>query len=942
MTNVNEFYTKVLPSKGSAYCIATINKKGVKHHFVDSIEEIPAKIESLKEDGTQTYFATASFDGYTRKQDHAEYFRSLFIDIDAGENKDYPSKQEALEALLKFIDDTKIPVPTLVDSGNGIHAYWCLEEDLPKEEYIQYSHKLRDFCLDKGLNIDRAVMGDAARIMRSPNTLNWKSNPPIPTRIISDTITTCSAEEVTKIIGDVEPNIQDILKQAKGPMSEDQRKILKLDNFKSKFETIAIKSIKGEGCKQIANILSNARTLAEPYWYAGLSIAQHCSDRDQAIHKMSEEHPGYSAELTERKATQTQDKPFTCAAFSDLDSKLCEGCKHKGKVTTPLQLGKEFVPAPSTSVSPAEIKQPVAQLAGLPKDLNPFVYGENGGIYYQLPTMYDDEGNPLPPKPPVLVSLYDLYPVKRIFSKFEGEALLMKYHPPHDDVREFLLPMKNVYALDKFRDTLASKGILYSPSTQQGKYLMEYIYTWGQYLMARTHADEMRDQMGYTENKKAFVIGKNEVKDTGEVVEATTSETIKNVVTFMHTAGDYDKWKEAANRLNEKSLEIHAFCFLTGFGSTLMNRTSTSGVTISLTGHSGAGKTGALYSALSIWGNPKDLSVLQNAVTENGIVGRYLTMHNLPFGLDEVGNIPGVTLSNTIHKISQGKAKIRMHGSVNAERDHEFSASLIALFTTNHSLYDKLSVLKKDPNGEVARLIEFPMRKPQLFSDVPSSSREIFDVFRLNYGWAGIDFIKSLYATPEEVIEEKLTTWGSEFKKDFGDDSVYRFYENLIAATFTAGEIANKAGIIDIDLDRVYKTVVAEMINIRDKVIRVNNVDYESLLGEYISQHHSGLLAIEENNVTMEPRTSLVMRADIDNSLLFIEKKHFKAYCIENGVSPNEFVFSMKELGYHIEDNKRRMGTGWKPAAGLSSVWTYKIDTTKFLADILKEQTTET
>jgi hypothetical protein len=29
MTNVNEFYTKVLPSKGSAYCIATINKKGV-------------------------------------------------------------------------------------------------------------------------------------------------------------------------------------------------------------------------------------------------------------------------------------------------------------------------------------------------------------------------------------------------------------------------------------------------------------------------------------------------------------------------------------------------------------------------------------------------------------------------------------------------------------------------------------------------------------------------------------------------------------------------------------------------------------------------------------------------------------------------------------------------------------------------------------------------
>ena len=129
--------------------------------------------------------------------------------------------------------------------------------------------------------------------------------------------------------------------------------------------------------------------------------------------------------------------------------------------------------------------------------------------------------------------------------------------------------------------------------------------------------------------------------------------------------------------------------------------TSTSGVTISLTGESGAAKTGALYSALSVWGNPKDLSVLD--ATENGMTGRYLGLHNIPFGLDEVGNILPKTLSQLIHKISQGKSKIRMQASVNAEREHEMSASLIAIFTSNHSLYDKLTTLKKDPNGEVAR-----------------------------------------------------------------------------------------------------------------------------------------------------------------------------------------------------------------------------------------------
>ena len=52
-----------------------------------------------------------------------------------------------------------------------------------------------------------------------------------------------------------------------------------------------------------------------------------------------------------------------------------------------------------------------------------------------------------------------------------------------------------------------------------------------------------------------------------------------------------------------------------------------------------------------------------------------------------------------------------MQASINAERTTELSAALVAMFTSNHSLYDKLSILKKDPNGEVARLIEISYTK---------------------------------------------------------------------------------------------------------------------------------------------------------------------------------------------------------------------------------------
>ena len=100
-----------------------------------------------------------------------------------------------------------------------------------------------------------------------------------------------------------------------------------------------------------------------------------------------------------------------------------------------------------------------------------------------------------------------------------------------------------------------------------------------------------------------------------------------------------------------------------------------------LLGQSGSAKTGAMYAGLSMWGNPKDLSVFD--ATDNGMVGRFLGLHNIPLGIDEISNKDAKILSQLVHKISHGKAKIRMQASVNAEREHEMSASMVCIMTTN-------------------------------------------------------------------------------------------------------------------------------------------------------------------------------------------------------------------------------------------------------------------
>ena len=934
---MKEFYKKALPSTG-VYCVATIDPiaKITKHKFVENVDELAEFIESKKNTPTNIFVALSSFNGYSRKADEAKFVRSFFVDLDVGEGKGYTSKEEAVQAIDQFVLENNLPPPVKIDSGTGIHSYWLFDRDIPATEWKPYAEKFKEFCLSHGLNIDPVVTADLARILRCPNTFNQKTSPPSPTKVIGTELPIYIFDEFKEFLGNLEPSLADILQAAPKGLSEDQRKAMKLDNFESNFEKI----IQTKGCAQINFIMDNVKTLQEPLWYSGLSIAQHCADKDAAIHLISKDYPNYDEKETIRKAQATQGKPHSCDTFNNVNPGICDGCSHRGKITNPLALGKIFKIAVEDPIKPLDQSMSVQTiehikehaevvtrgLSSLPEALYPFVYGKEGGIYCMPAPKYDTDGVPIPGDP-ILVTLYDLFPLKRIYSPADGDCLLMKAILPNDPEREFLLPMSRVYAVEDLKKIIASQGVLFNTDAKGGQYLMNYIVKWGHYLTNKNAAEIMRMQMGWTPNQESFVVGESELLRDGKEVTSPTSPLCKSIAKHLTPAGSYEAWKEAADKLNKPSLELHAFTLLTGFGSVLMNKTSTSGVTISLTGESGAAKTGALYSCLSVWGNPKDLSVLE--ATANGMTGRYLGLHNIPFGLDEVGNIQPKDLSQLIHKISQGKSKIRMQASVNAERDHEMSASLIAIFTSNQSMYDKLSILKKDPNGEVARLIEFAVRKPQAFHDEPTLGKEIFDKFRFNYGWAGREFIFALYKLSEDEVQKMLEKWVDKFRKDFGEDTAYRFYENLIAATMTAGEIVSKANIIQFNLEKIYKRIVGEMVAIRDNVVKVNTVDYESLLGEFINAHQTGILAFKDGKIAMEPRSPLVVRAELDTHEIFISKPEFRKHLAENQVSTREFLYQMKEAGIEIRESRKRMGTGWKDATASVNVEAYIINTTK-------------
>jgi hypothetical protein len=243
-----QFYEKVLPSQG-VYCVTeiTVDKK-VVNRFAESLDEVEQLVEEVNAGGKNVFIALSSFNGYSRMGDCAAFCRSFFVDLDVKADKPghYKSKVEAIEDLDHFLKVTELPPPVVIDSGNGIHAYWPFEDDVPIAEWKPYADKFKQLCLDH-MKIDPVVTADITRIMRCPDTLNFKTDPPNPTRFITEEISQYDFTAFKDYLGEVELPAASILDMVPKGLDEDTKKIAKLDNFETTFQDIAEKSLSEEG-----------------------------------------------------------------------------------------------------------------------------------------------------------------------------------------------------------------------------------------------------------------------------------------------------------------------------------------------------------------------------------------------------------------------------------------------------------------------------------------------------------------------------------------------------------------------------------------------------------------------------------------------------------------------------------------------------------------------
>ena len=908
----------VRPAGGWYGFLAVKDKTTTRQCMVETRAELDAEIEKYVAKRWCVFFTLAKFEtGKNRTQENVESLKSYWLDIDCGPNKSiadektgrpsgYETQGDGLKALRTFCTTLGLPKPMLINSGNGLHAYWPLIEDVPRDEWVPVAKKLRQLCIDNKFYIDTKVF-ECARVLRPLNSFNFKGD------------SAGEKEKQVKLISVVDPipfeTIRSIVGVVEGVTVKPRREMSAMgkslmQNNDSFFSKIMQLTGKGEGCNQLAACYTDRATLAEPRWFDALSVAKFCSDRDTAIHKLSDGHPDYEYNLVERKVEGIKG-PHTCAEFSINNPGGCEGCPHRDKIKSPISLGRVIARAKSSTVT-VELEGELVEEHEIPTLPEGYFRGANGGIYKEGDDG-DDEDEASKPK---LVYENFLYIVKLMEDPVAGYVAVLKHHLPKDGVKQFVISNVKITDQGELRKELAKYGVIANQTRH--KYITEYLLAFIKELQHADKAQIMRQQFGWADADSKFIVGDREITATG-IYHSPPASSIANMVEYFQPKGTLENWKKVFSLYGRKGLEIQAFGALSGFGAPLLKFTGQKGAVINfIHPDSGTGKTTILRMANSVFGDPEMLL----GTPEDTDVGKILKvgfLNNIVNTMDEITNMAPIDASRTLYAYSQGRGKDKAKANANELRENTITWRTLSIASSNASFYEKLAVLKNHADGEMMRLLEFkvpPLEVPVISTQ---EGKDLLDhTLNSNYGTAGEVYIQYVIANLEQVKNTVLSIQ-AKFDKELRLSQRERNWSAACAVNIAGGYIAQKIGLLEgFDMGAIYRAVSAHVLEMRkDTEAPVSNPS--SVIGDFINRHNNNMLVVEDGVdkrtnkgkfPELLPKGALLMRYEPDTKRVYITAKTLKDDCVDLQINYKDTLNQLQKNGVLLETTNKRLSKG--------------------------------
>ena len=857
--DTREFLERVVPNGN--ICIADhvqIEDKKVFIHYTMTQHDVAAKLAlDLDAKGHTIYFALASFKEtfanptgklrVKRTAKNVSHLKALWLDVD---NKDCPGGS-AVGAIKKYLLATKMPRPSImVKSGNGIHLYWPFKKAISLEEWLPLAEGLKADCVAHNFPVDSACTSDSARVLRPPGTHNRKDpDNPRSVTLAWETDKNFDPAELAKCFSAVKNTSIPAHLQGKFTGSQEftggnQRK----PNTK---QVIA-------GCAVLRHVMvTGGAEQSEPEWNSTLLLLKYLDGGDKLVHPMSSKHIGYDYDATQEKWQQKlaadTTGPTKCSTFEGWHPKLCQVCpinkskKHK----TPLSLGYVDPPPPPPANVPT-LSTPVPKL----------------GSVTSLSPDFPNNWRAVPGNNGVERKVFDPVEKEWIWDTVLRRTWRLKQAQKSANTGDYTYVLEakagsckpitievqggDLWGSMRTWEALSLRGV--PLTTNEQKHWKDLMATWIQKLQEENAVLDTTEQLGWIERTEdgdrniiGFASGGAAFFSDGTTKQSvvTANHKHKGIAEYYIPVGSIEKWKSVADFLLAQGHNHIITVLVSAFAGPLVKFTGQAGAIMSVvsTGTS-AGKSVSLEAAAAVWGDPKrGTMTLQDTPTT--IKNKVAYLQNITAYWDEVrGDDRNLhDFIQTAFQITQGKDRERADRSARTITAQTWHTMMVC--TSNDSVFDLAAAETGASDAGVYRIFELEIphdQKPQRDPQVATMIAEL----QSNYGIIGEQYARYLAKNAEQVQEE-VEKWTVKMDNHFRALPAERFWVATIATLMTGAAFAKKAGLMDTDMEKLFKYLSGIFMQLRSRVIGSKTAtDPKELLVAYMHQHQHERLVVDK------------------------------------------------------------------------------------------------
>ncbi len=780
--NAKDFLQRVLPD-GTDYYGALLSSGGFHQHKLRSREDVVRYADKFRKKKCNIYFAVGSFTGQ-RTADDCTYKRALYIDLDCGPEKPYADKESGITSLISFCDSHFTRPNILVDSGNGIHAYWTFKNDITVESWLPMATALKELCEVHGLQADPTVTADAARILRIPGTFNQKGDTPREVRVLHATTNEFDPTELAALLGTKKSAALNTLATWAGESDLE----FEPDYINTPYSATEI--IKHCGVLQHTYKTGGADQV-EPLWMAQLSLMAYTTDGSEYIHTLSEGHKDYDYRRTEKKYNQRlavkeagKYGPPLCKTLGMYLPEKCQACRFNGKIKSPIVLGRE-------------------------EDGNdlPFPYKQDDKAIYKAEKVKSDDGQQVEEM------------VKVISFPIEDFQLFASPDPKAGMVYRFTVTKFGTHPAEFTTQQLTDRSQLLVELSnskiplQASEYIgfQKLMTTWASKMILAKQVGQPTASLGWTkhDDKPAFTLIDRTIVQGSDDKEVTFLD--KEFVKDFTPQGDREAWLKLSHYLTAEDRHAITAGILSAFASPLITFTGVNGCVLALVSDkSGTGKSTALRCAQSVWGDPRrGVNALDD--TPLSVAHRMGKLNNLPAFWDELRMRDQVEkFVILMFQVSQGKERSRLTSQITSR--HVGTWNTLITVASNESITDHVRHLVHGTDAGLLRVFEVTVPYLQRKKDIDADSAAL----DRNFGFIGREYAEWLVANHTRVttLLEKVKQG---FSKKVNADAAERFWVATCSALLTAAIVTNKLGYTSIDIDQFTRWLVSEFKRSREE-----------------------------------------------------------------------------------------------------------------------------